>query len=393
MKRGFTLLELMITVVLFIMLALVTFFIFRAILLTWSSQETRAGKEIILDFSMEKMVRDLREAEVLGFKNPDEIRFTQGLNDDTDNYIYYLYNSNETYPPDFDEDSYELRKATLASVTGRDLSTGTFTYGDGAILIWDVLSPNDASDPSDLSFRVPEPFYYVMHAGDLYSSHDISFQGSSGTVTGNLSASDNVQQESGMTINGTIYERTDSNTTALMAELTYYGDIADTSVSGNSTFNSAGSPYSGIYYIDGDALVQDNVTINGSLIATGAINLRNTSTFVVDPTYPYPALAAGTNINASGMEDSTLGDSTKGGLIYAGGNIDLDSSQDNTFYGTLVAGGDIIMTSSSGSTFTYDSDIQEVTPPYFYYSTINLDLYVKRDDETVGSSTEVRPRP
>jgi len=391
-KKGFTILEVMIVLILFAILVAVIVFVFRTILITWSSQETRAGVDINLDFTVENMVRELRESEVIGYANDNELRFTQGLNDDTEYYIYYFYNSSDTYPPDFSQDTYELRKTTLSGVSGQDLTTGTFDYGDGEIVIIDTISPNAPVTPSALSFRVPEAFYYAIHAGNLYTEHDIDFQNSDGTITGDISASDKVNQEGGMTITGDIDETNDSNTTLPYAAISYYESVADTTTDANMTFTAGGSPYSGIYYIDADAIIESNVTINGSVIVTGSINLQNSDTVVINPTYPYPSLVAGSAINARNMQNSVIGNSLKGGLIYAKTSIDLSQNDTNTFYGTIVAGGNIDLTDCTNIAIAYDSDIQSVSPPYFYYSTITIDLYVERGDEKIGASTQVRTR-
>jgi len=135
-KYGLTLIELMISVVMFAVLVAVTAYVFRAVLLTWSSQERRAGIDIVLDRGIEEMVRDLREAkEIQSTAGYDEIRFSQ---DQSSYYIYYLYNASDSYapPPAFNQAAYELRKALL---TG-DIN-GTFTYGSGQIIITDVLPP------------------------------------------------------------------------------------------------------------------------------------------------------------------------------------------------------------------------------------------------------------
>jgi len=121
------------------MLTAVTVYILRAVLLSWSSQEKRAGIDISLDRGIEEVVRDLREAKQISSVNNDEIRFTQ---DQSTYYIYYLYNSSDTYPPNFNQSTYQLKKATLSGGIG-----GTFTYGSGDIKIIDVLPP----PTSDLS--------------------------------------------------------------------------------------------------------------------------------------------------------------------------------------------------------------------------------------------------
>ena len=65
----------------------VSAFVFRAVLLSWHSQEIRTGIDIALDRGIEEMVRDLRKARQVQSVNNDEIRFTHNL---TAYYIYYL---------------------------------------------------------------------------------------------------------------------------------------------------------------------------------------------------------------------------------------------------------------------------------------------------------------
>jgi len=139
--KGLTLIELMITIVMFVILTGVIVYILRVVLLSWSSQETRAGIDISLDRGIEEMVRDLREARQVSTVNNDEIRFTQDL---TAYYIYYLYNASDSYPSSFNQGAYQLRKAALSGGI-----SGTFTYGSGDIKIIDVLPP----PTSDLSFN------------------------------------------------------------------------------------------------------------------------------------------------------------------------------------------------------------------------------------------------
>lgn len=155
MKKGLTLIELTITIIMFVILTTVTISVFRVILLSWSSQETRSGIDINIDIEIEKMVRDLREAREIdddydddGTPN-DEIRFTIEENGLDVHYIYYFYNEDDSYtpPPAFDQDSYELRKATLSGGIG-----GTFTYGDGQRIMTDIVPPTQGENPqTDLS--------------------------------------------------------------------------------------------------------------------------------------------------------------------------------------------------------------------------------------------------
>ena len=136
-----TLTELIVTMATFVILAGVAFTVYIAVLRSWLAQERRTGISIVLDRTIKDMTKDLREAkEVDSSINNDEIRFTE---DQTNYYIYYLYNANETYPPVFNQATYELRKAALVGVID-----GTFTYGDGLLILRDVAAP----PTTDLSF-------------------------------------------------------------------------------------------------------------------------------------------------------------------------------------------------------------------------------------------------
>ena len=135
-----TLAELMIVMAIFVILSGVALTIYIAVLKSWSSQENRVGISIALDRAVNDITGNLRGAKEVGSVNNDEIRFTQ---DSTNYYIYYLYNSAETYPPSFNQTFYELRRATLTGGIN-----GTFTYGSGRLILSDV----DAPTTTDLSY-------------------------------------------------------------------------------------------------------------------------------------------------------------------------------------------------------------------------------------------------
>ena len=139
MKRdGFTLTELILSIGLFALLAVIITVVLRTILVSWDLQERRSGIDINLDRGIEEMVRDLRKSkQVQSATNYDEIRFCQGTTT-TACYIFYLYHANDAYvpPPAFDQSSYQLKRTAL---TG-DID-GTFTYGSGDVVVNDVLPP------------------------------------------------------------------------------------------------------------------------------------------------------------------------------------------------------------------------------------------------------------
>ena len=141
MKKGLTLIELMISTMMVVILAGVVIYVLRAILLSWSGSEARAGINITLNRAVEEMRRDMLKAKAIASGTNAEVRFTAINNT---NWIYYLYNSNDSYPPSFNQQKYELRKAGLSGA----LTNGAFIYSNGATILTDVLPP----PTTDLSF-------------------------------------------------------------------------------------------------------------------------------------------------------------------------------------------------------------------------------------------------
>jgi prepilin-type N-terminal cleavage/methylation domain-containing protein len=139
-RKGLTLIELMITVLLMVILTGSMVFVFITLIGQWSSGQYRAGIDIGLDRGIEEMVRDLREANQSQSSNK-EIRFTK---DGVNFSIYYFYNAADRYPLTFNQDLYQVRKAVITPGI-----SGNFTYGSGKIVLRDVLKPLT----SDLSFN------------------------------------------------------------------------------------------------------------------------------------------------------------------------------------------------------------------------------------------------
>lgn len=112
--------------------------------------ETRVGIQLDLDRALETMVRELRETKDVKTTNEGEIRFTKSESDPNigDTYhIYYFYHEDDSYPPAFSEDLYQLKKATLSP----DID-GTFNYDDPNCFIAGSIIPPDTVNPSDPNF-------------------------------------------------------------------------------------------------------------------------------------------------------------------------------------------------------------------------------------------------
>jgi len=149
-----------------------------------------------------------------------------------------------------------------------------------------------------------------------------------------------------------------STVVAPTVNMASYAAIATTSYGSNHTYNAG--TYSGIHYVDGRATIDDNVTFNGTLVATGNIVLTNTNNFVSTPTSNYPALVSDATITGNRMDSAIIN-----GLVYAATSINFPRGTSNTVNGSLISGGDIDIDRGSGWSITYDSDLASDPPPYF----------------------------
>jgi len=82
MKKGFTLVELLITVVLFSVLAAVVSWVFMVGLRTWDSGKERADIRQNAGLAMERMMRELSLTSEITRARSDEIRFEADLDQD-----------------------------------------------------------------------------------------------------------------------------------------------------------------------------------------------------------------------------------------------------------------------------------------------------------------------
>jgi hypothetical protein len=91
---------------------------------------------------LEKAIREMRGATALQNDANDAIRYTLREGGVSNSYILYLYNASDTWPPAFNQSTYQLRKAALSGGIN-----GTFTYGAGDLFMRDIKPPTT----SDLS--------------------------------------------------------------------------------------------------------------------------------------------------------------------------------------------------------------------------------------------------
>ena len=207
---------------------------------------------------------------------------------------------------------------------------------------------------------------------------------SSGTIAGNVSCFVSVLPDplpASLTITGTITDQDDGQVKVNPAIIfsTYY-DLADAlgqASTSNLTFSS-GNTYTGIWYTTKKVTIESNVTINGSVVAEGNIELedsgnRNAENVIINPKayapiQNYPALVSGGNITGTVKSGVGLKDSTISGLILADNNITFDSLSGTTFNGTILAGNNISMENASSFTINYDADMFSPMPLGFTFS-------------------------
>lgn len=210
--------------------------------------------------------------------------------------------------------------------------------------------------------EVPEALLYL-----LQTTGNINFQNSTGTINGNVNAVNHVLHPDDMTINGEITEKSDialplidfdkyrvsinpddyKPTLQSFDQYCLMAPPAQQKGGGPQKWTfSANQTYSGVWCITGDTVIQNNVTINGTVVATGDIDMKNSRGITINPSDDLPALYSQKSIAGFSLNDSTIS-----GVIYADGGMDLSNSQDNTFQETIYTKGQLDLDSSQHNVF------------------------------------------
>lgn len=121
----------------------------------------------------------------------------------------------------------------------------------------------------------------------------------------------------------------------------------------------------GLWYVSGSAMINGGSTINGTIIAEGAIATGGTrNKIIISPPANYPALVSKKNIDFNSVKNSTIN-----GLVYAGAgtvayNINLASSQGLTITGTIISKASLSVSNTKNLHIYYDSNIANNPPLY-----------------------------
>jgi len=210
----------------------------------------------------------------------------------------------------------------------------------------------------------------------FYSGGNMEFNSVDITVNGDMAAADNIWENStDIDITGDMTP--DTPLPPISVDFASYEAIADNVRNGYTEF-SGGQTYNGIWYIDGDVWVDgDNITINGTIVATGFIYFNSVTNSTVASSGNYPALVAGDSIYFNSFEDSIVN-----GLVFTENRIECNSVKYVDFTGAIVSNGDAEINSVTDVTITHDPNLTINPPPFFSQSgggdvvvTPNLDWY------------------
>ncbi len=291
---------------------------------------------------------------------------------------FYIANAGmESYLELLQNDSNWSTPPTVFTNQAFGAGTFTITYANQAVSAIDVTSTGKVTGWDGNSVQrvitqhvaktggsgylggVPQAFTYGIHC----FTNNVNFKKSSGTVNGNAASKGQVLNYGSMTMNGTVTENSSVPDPGPVTMASYQA-IADVVQPGNYTFTagtygSSGNPQ--IYYINGTATINSNVTIYGTVIAAYDINISNKTNIHITSAAGYPAFIAGHDISVTTL----LSASTIDGLIYADNNLTLDHLSNVTMNTCILAGNSMSIQTGSGFTISYSSSIYTNPPPYF----------------------------
>jgi prepilin-type N-terminal cleavage/methylation domain-containing protein len=141
-KRGFTLIETVIVLLLLAILLGATGFVLLVSLRAWDSGCIRGGIREDVSYAIEKVVRDLKEIANGTLSQYSSIAHTIQYDDLSGNtYVLYLYNADDaTLDSTYGGSLYDLRKANITQ--GDNPASG-----EGLLILRDLVSP-DATSPA-----------------------------------------------------------------------------------------------------------------------------------------------------------------------------------------------------------------------------------------------------
>ncbi|UCG35296.1 MAG: pilus assembly PilX N-terminal domain-containing protein [Candidatus Omnitrophota bacterium] len=199
--------------------------------------------------------------------------------------------------------------------------------------------------------QAPEAFNY-----GIYCYGDIFMNTVDMTINGSIATEGEIYQfATNLNLNGDLVEHLSANN--LEVDIHSYEAIADYVYDGTQNFSD--TTINGIYYVKGDVIIQNQVTINGSIISEGTITLNITNSTITS-SGDYPTFASEDDIVFNSAEASTMS-----GLIYASDDVRFNNVQNTDFTGSIVGADDVEFNSCYNFNLNFDSEILIDPPPYF----------------------------
>ena len=194
------------------------------------------------------------------------------------------------------------------------------------------------------------PMSYVIFADD-----NLKLQSGSGTITGNIHINNLINPiNTNYNINGTITNAppyVDPPT----VDWDFFKNLAIAAgqyvASGNKDF-TAGSSYTGVWYMKNRADIYDGVVINGTIVAVDKIKIYDDSNVTITATpSSYPAMIGGNKIEI--LEGCTV---TINGYVYCVQDFDMFGDANINLTGSLTTINDFHNKGVATVDFTYDAN-------------------------------------
>lgn len=175
----------------------------------------------------------------------------------------------------------------------------------------------------------------------------------SGTITGDIHANETVTIGNGISINGTITEAPPT-VNAPTVDWNFFKNQAIAAgqyVTTDKTFDSSGSPYSGVWYVKKKAKIKSNAIINGTVVAEEDCKIEGDNITITASPLNYPAILSKENIKID--KDNSI---TITGFIYSDKDFKIDHESNVTIIGALTASKDIKCDKEVNINITYNSN-------------------------------------
>ena len=219
----------------------------------------------------------------------------------------------------------------------------------GSIVLADTSFPRTV----EYSIRRITPFDFALYGGENGTGDATFTFVNNGSIFGDIYIKGGLDTTNAVnfTTSGEVFEN-QSTTDIPDVDWGYWQFNADYVISGDYVFNSAN--YSGIYYVDGNAILDyNNMIFNGTVVATGNISFTHSNSITINPSLGNPALIAGGDISVAHGNNLSIA-----GAIYAVGSITIEQGNNIAFDGAIVFGDQLYADHANNITSTLNAPVE-----------------------------------